>query len=388
MKRVLSFLCAFVMVLACTGVTTTKADTTTNNVVLQEGQVISLKNAVSGYFMNVLHGGTANGTQIDLYPWDNTNTMKFAVHANSDGSYMLSPLCASNKYVDIRRYGNPIADGQNIVVWGADGDIHKNIRFNIWGNRAELEFAAHPEYCISALSENESYNAHCRLVVRRSAYQYSCANPGTVDARIWIICDANGNPLNPSESVSINLSVQPRGQLNDKVCSNTAVNTILDYFNCSDARVSNNIQLSDTSSGGIARKLNEFQNVIVYSSKQIKDHDTGRYYYSLSDFAESIKLSLTHNAPCIVSTYQAKRSVFNYPYSSNNPTYLPGGHFIVICGIETRNGRYYVTIADSYNKDLFNLPGNKKPTENVNAYFTYLDLQNVYDYVRCLICAE
>ncbi len=190
MKRVLSFLCAFVMVLACAGVTTTKAETpyTTGGTPLYEGQVVSFKNVGHEKFMNVQHGSASsgNGTKLNLYPWDNTNTMKFKVHLNNDDSITLSPLCTPNKYVDIRRYGNPITDNQDMVIWGADGDAHKNIHMRLWGDvGVELLFAAHPDYCISSRT-NGTLQTKKRSSLHIGAISIE---------ELWVVCDANGNKL-------------------------------------------------------------------------------------------------------------------------------------------------------------------------------------------------
>lgn len=153
-----------------------------------EGEFYSFKNAASGWYMNVKHAGTANGTQLNLYPLDTskprTQTFKFTVKDATKKIVQISPEVTSSKYVDVRRAGKPFAAGQGICIWAQDGDPVKNLVMDVQEDGSfYLCFAQYPDYCIGAKDEKSASTAQTQLVVRKKT--------DAVELR-WYLCDADG----------------------------------------------------------------------------------------------------------------------------------------------------------------------------------------------------
>lgn len=153
-----------------------------------EGELYSFKNAASGWYMNVKHAGTANGTQLNLYPLDTskprTQTFRFTVKDATKKIVQISPEVTSSKYVDVRRAGKPFAAGQRICIWTQDGDPVKNLVMDVQEDGSfYLCFAQYPDYCIGAKDEKSASTAQTQLVVRKKT--------DAVELR-WYLCDEDG----------------------------------------------------------------------------------------------------------------------------------------------------------------------------------------------------
>lgn len=181
-----------VMVLSCFQLTTLPQKTfaaTEEYFELKEGQVVSFKNAASGWFMNLQHGTDANGTKVNVYPWDETPpyTQKYKVALGSDGSFNLAVLCAPTRFVDVRRYSKPLAENQGIVIWEEDGDNHKQLRLKKMGDKVAIVFANNPGLCIAPSSATAAETKQSQLIVRK----LDASKP----EMLWNVCDEKGNPL-------------------------------------------------------------------------------------------------------------------------------------------------------------------------------------------------
>lgn len=155
---------------------------------VEEGTYYSFQNAASGWYMNVQHAGTANGTQLNLYPLDTskprTQTFRFTVKDLTKKTIQLSPEVTSSKYVDVRRAGKPFAVGQGICIWAQDGDPVKNLVLDVQADGSfYLCFAQYPEYCIGAKDAKSASTAQTQLVVRKKT--------DAPELR-WYLCDENG----------------------------------------------------------------------------------------------------------------------------------------------------------------------------------------------------
>lgn len=155
---------------------------------IEEGVYYSFKNAASGWYMNVKHAGTTNGTQLNLYPLDTskprTQTFRFTVKDATKKIVQLSPEVTSSKYVDVRRAGKPFAVGQGICIWTQDGDPLKNLVMDVQADGSfYLCFAQYPEYCIGAKDAKAASTAQTQLVVRKKT--------DAPELR-WYLCDENG----------------------------------------------------------------------------------------------------------------------------------------------------------------------------------------------------
>lgn len=196
-KRIIAFLCLCVMVLSIFPCVPEKAMAAEEFYELKNGQVITLKNASSGWFMNLQHGTDANGTKINVYPWDETPpyTQKYKVSLNADGSFKLATLCAPSRFVDVRRYSKPLAESQGIVIWAEDGDTNKHLRLKKVGDKVAIVFANNTNLCIAPSSPTAAKTTQTQLIVRKL--------DATKPEMLWNVCDEKGNPINSCGSFNL-----------------------------------------------------------------------------------------------------------------------------------------------------------------------------------------
>ena len=158
---------------------------------VSEGEAYSLRNVASGWYMNVQHAGTSNGTKINLYPLDMTEpmTQQFVFRVVDAGKKVVtvSPKPAKNRYLDVRRNGKAFAAGQGICIWEADGDPLKDFVLDVQKDGSfYLCFASYPEYCIGAKNASAASTEQTQLVVRKKE--------NAAELR-WFLCDKSGLPL-------------------------------------------------------------------------------------------------------------------------------------------------------------------------------------------------
>ena len=195
-KRIIAFLCLCVMVLSIFPCVPEKALAAEEFYELKNGQVITLKNASSGWFMNLQHGTDANGTKINVYPWDETPpyTQKYKVSLNADGSFKLATLCAPSRFLDVRRYSKPLAESQGIVIWAEDGDTHKHLRLKKVGDKVAIVFANNTNLCIAPSSVSAAKTTQTQMIVRKLDTSKT--------EMLWNVCDEKGNPINTNVSTT------------------------------------------------------------------------------------------------------------------------------------------------------------------------------------------
>lgn len=196
-KRIIAFLCLCVMALSIFPCVPEKAMAAEEFYELKNGQVITLKNASSGWFMNLQHGTDANGTKINVYPWDETPpyTQKYKVSLNADGSFKLATLCAPSRFVDVRRYSKPLAESQGIVIWAEDGDTHKHLRLKKVGDKVAIVFANNTNLCIAPSSVSAAKTTQTQMIVRKLDTSKT--------EMLWNVCDEKGNPINTCGSSNL-----------------------------------------------------------------------------------------------------------------------------------------------------------------------------------------
>ncbi len=159
--------------------------------VVSEDAVYSIRNVASGWYMNVRHAGTSNGTEVNLYPLDMTEpmTQRFVFRVIDAGKKIvtISPQPTKNKYLDVRRNGKAFASGQGICLWEADGDPIKNLVLDFEEDGSfYLSFAKYPDYCIGAKNLSAASTEQTQLVVRKKE--------NAPELR-WILCTQNGLPV-------------------------------------------------------------------------------------------------------------------------------------------------------------------------------------------------
>ena len=158
---------------------------------LTEGTRYSFKNASSGWHMNVQHAGKSNGTQINLWPLDmsepNTQCYTFEFTSLLEKTLRISPVCAPNMYLDVRRGGKVLGAAQKICIWEEDWDPTKELVIELLEDgTCYLTFKSNREYCIGAASATAAQTKQTQLVV--------CKKTGAPEQR-WILCDENGTPM-------------------------------------------------------------------------------------------------------------------------------------------------------------------------------------------------
>lgn len=86
------------------------------------GEIYSLMNPISGKMLDAASGGTANGTNVQLWQDTAGNNQRFTVIDNGDGTYRLIGL-QSGKALDVN--GGGTADGTNVQLWTYSGSANQ-----------------------------------------------------------------------------------------------------------------------------------------------------------------------------------------------------------------------------------------------------------------------
>lgn len=166
-----------------------------NGLTISEGGIYSFKNASSGWHMNVKGAGKTNGTHVNLWPLDmsepNTQCYTFTFTSMEEKTLMISPVCAPNMYLDVRRRGKTLAPDQKMCIWEADGDPVKEIIIEtLEDGSCYLTLSSNKDYCIGAASVTAAKTKQTQLVV--------CKKTGADEQR-WFLCDENGTVLNATK---------------------------------------------------------------------------------------------------------------------------------------------------------------------------------------------
>lgn len=171
-------------------------------ITLTEGTKYSFKNVSSGWHMNVRGAGKSNGTQINLWPLDmsepNTQCYTINVVSEEEKTFMISPVCAPDMYIDVRHGGKALAPAQLISLWEADGDTTKEIVVEMLEDGScYLTFKDNRNYCIGAKSKTAAETKLTQLVV--------CKKTGAAEQR-WYLCDETGSILGNKQEILPNTS--------------------------------------------------------------------------------------------------------------------------------------------------------------------------------------
>lgn len=189
MKKSVTMILVLAMVLSCLQYAPQKAMAAEEYYVLENEQVVTFKNAASGWFMNLQHGTDENGTKLNVYPYDESPpyTQKYKVSLNADGSFKIAAVCAPTRFVDVRRYSKPLTEGQGIVIWGEDGDTNKHLRLKKVGDKVAIVFANNTNLCIAPSSKTAAQTTQKQMIVKKLDTSKS--------EMLWELCDAKGKPL-------------------------------------------------------------------------------------------------------------------------------------------------------------------------------------------------
>lgn len=102
-----------------------------------DGKSFRLQNVGTGKYLDVANAADANGTNVIQYSSGNSSNQRFRLQRISAGSqiYRIYAMCSSNgtnRVLDIKRSGDPIAAGQNVQIWTAvDAPAQQWILFEV-----------------------------------------------------------------------------------------------------------------------------------------------------------------------------------------------------------------------------------------------------------------
>lgn len=116
---------------ACSGSTTGALDNTTfDNVNITSGPIANgtyrIVNRNSGLVMDVYGRGTANGTQVDQWPWNGGTNQQWNIADLGGGQYSIVGV-QSGKNLDIA--GVSTADGAKVEIWQSNGGTNQQFSF-------------------------------------------------------------------------------------------------------------------------------------------------------------------------------------------------------------------------------------------------------------------
>lgn len=138
-----------------------------------ENGLYTIKNASSGYMMNIYAGKDANGTKVTIWENDNSNDQKIYISHQGEGKYLLKYNSSSNgRVIDVNR-GNsmsaPIDEGDKIDIWTSNDREAQLFYINDCGNgKFTFELASKPGYVISPASDSESKRNGSQLELRKN----------------------------------------------------------------------------------------------------------------------------------------------------------------------------------------------------------------------------
>lgn len=166
-----------------------------NGLTISETGIYSFKNVSSGWHMNVKGAGKTNGTHVNLWPLDmsepNTQCFTFTFTSVENKTLKITPICAPNMYLDVRRGGKALAPAQKMCIWEEDGDPVKEIIIEtLEDGSCYLTLSSNKDYCIGAASETAAKTKQTQLVV--------CRKTGAEEQR-WFLCDENGTVIKPKK---------------------------------------------------------------------------------------------------------------------------------------------------------------------------------------------
>ncbi len=158
-----------------------------------KNDLYTLKNASSGFMMNVYAGKDANGTKVTTWEYDGTTDQRIYLQHQGNDKYLLKfNASGAGRVIDVNRGASlsaPIDEHDKIDIWTADDHEAQLVYVNFAGNGAyTLELSSKPGYVISASNASAAGTNGTQLELLR----YTGA-----DYQKWIFCDTSANKVNP-----------------------------------------------------------------------------------------------------------------------------------------------------------------------------------------------
>lgn len=134
----------------------------------------NIKNASSGYMLNVYAGKDANGTKVTVWENDNSNDQKIYITHQGDGKYLLEYNASKNgRVVDVNRGSSmtaPIDEGDKIDIWTSNDPEAQLFYINDCGNGTfTFELASKPGYVIAPVSVSGARTNGSQLELKKAA---------------------------------------------------------------------------------------------------------------------------------------------------------------------------------------------------------------------------
>ncbi len=163
-KRVLSTLLAVVLLL---GVTVLPAGAA-SEVEVKTDDYYALYNAATGKVLNVYYNRSANGTNVDLYDMDYTDSVYWKFTA-SGSNYVLSPRNAKGSALNV--YGDYAKNGTNVCIWSKTGHSTQSWVVEAVSGGFILRSANNTAVVLTAAGLRNNSNVHLQTYQPGNSYQ-------------------------------------------------------------------------------------------------------------------------------------------------------------------------------------------------------------------------
>ena len=125
---------------------------------LVEGKSYYIQSVYYSKYLNVTNSGTASGTAVGLADFGKNSAQRWKLIKNTDGSYSLSPECATNKILSVN--GSALANSVNLALYSSGEKTYQ--KFKLVKKTGNI-------YCLD-IAENTNYAIDCNGT---NAYTYS-----------------------------------------------------------------------------------------------------------------------------------------------------------------------------------------------------------------------
>ena len=175
----------------------------------------NIKNAYSGYMMNVYAGKDSNGTKVTVWENDLSNDQKIYISYQGDGKYLLKYNASQNgRVIDVNRgesLNASIDSGDKIDIWTSDDLEAQLFYINDCGNGSyTFELVSKPGCIIAPNGTNAAKTNGSQLILtedRNESYQkWNIVTTSTIRKTAYVY-NTDGARLNVRSSYSTNSSI-------------------------------------------------------------------------------------------------------------------------------------------------------------------------------------
>ena len=209
--------------------------TSTMGTELIEGKSYYLQNVYYSKYLNVTNSGTASGTTVGLADFGKNSAQRWKLIKNTDGSYSLSPECATNKILSVN--GSALANSVNLALYSSGEKTYQKFKLvKKSGNTYCLDIAENTNYAIDCNGTNVyTYSMHHAEVQQFAfipvANSNSSSNPAIISSATY---SADGDYMTSATDSRGNTTSyeynEDRGYLKSETNAN-GVTTNYSYYN-------------------------------------------------------------------------------------------------------------------------------------------------------------